>query len=144
VAELPGPRTGQNRVNSRASPNFSYTIGIYNHNGRVKMGYIETTGKSILMTWRLRIRHDKNLQSDAMVFTYPDVMGPSGYKTTYSETESEYGDGYNKLPYQSDWKLFWDSYNIDIRYAGTSVRADNSAQSDRVTCYKTTGCKFKG
>lgn len=123
---------------------FSYTIGIYNHSGRVKMGYVETSGKAIIMDWKLRIRHDKSGHTDSTVFTYPDVMGSSSYRQTYSETEDQYGDGYNQLPYEKGWDLFWDSYNIDIRYAATNVRADNSAQSDRVTCYKTTACKFRG
>jgi hypothetical protein len=121
---------------------YTYTIALYNHSATVKMGYIETTGKGVWMNWRLRIRHDINLGPDDTVFTYGDVMGPLTYRSTYSETEDRYGEGYDELPYQTRWKVFWDSYNISIRYGGSLVKADNTAQSDRATCYKTVSCKF--
>lgn len=123
---------------------YTYTIALYNHSASVQMGYIETTGKAVLMNWRLRIRHDKTAARDTTLFTYPEVMGPSTYRQTYSETEERYGDGYNRLPYETDWKVFWDSYDISIRYGGINVYSDNTAQSDRATCYKTVSCKFKG
>lgn len=122
--------------------NYTYNIALYNHSATVKMHYWEKTGKKVIMTWRLRIRHDIDGWFDDTVFTYPDVLGALTYTQGYTETEDRYGDGYNKLPYEKGWKVFWDSYDISIRYAGTNVYADNTAQSDRATCYKTVSCKF--
>lgn len=133
---------GWSTGNASGWTSYSYYISIYNHSADVKMSYFETTGKSILMNWRLRIRHDISLGFDTTVFTYPDVMGPATYRQNYSETEGRYGDGYNKLPYEKSWKVFWDSYNVSIRYGGVNVYADNTAQSDRAICYKTVSCKF--
>lgn len=121
---------------------YTYNISIHNHSADVTMSYFETTEKSIWMNWRLRIRHDKTLARDDTIFTYPDVLGPATAKQHFTETESRNGDGYNKLPYQKGWKVFWDSYNVSIRYKAYNVVADNTAQSDRLICYKTVPCKF--
>ena len=107
------------------------------------MRYFETSGFGIKLNWRLRIRHHhKGARGDSTSFTYPDVQGPSRYTTSYSKTESRYGDGYDQLPYETNWVVFLDSYDMRIRLAGTEVKMWGSVQSDRATCYKTVSCKF--
>jgi len=129
--------------NHAGKTNFSYSIGISNHSANVDMSYFETSGVGIKLTWRLRLRHDISFGSDTTLFTYPNVEGPYYYTQSYSEHEDRYGDGYNTMPYQTDWKVFWDSYNLNLVYGGTAITAAGTVQSDRATCYKTVSCKFK-
>ena len=121
---------------------FTYTIGLHNHSGDVYMQYFETTGAPILVQWRLRLRQDFNLADDLTLFTYPLVEGSTSYVQSYTEHEGRYGDGYNQMPYVTGAKVFWDSYNLSLRYAGTLIRPLGTLQSDRATCYKTVSCKF--
>lgn len=122
---------------------FSYSINVAWRSADLTMGYWETTGQAVKLTWRLRIRHNIKFGRDSTVYTYPHVYGPNYYTRGYTTYESRYGAGWNRLPGQTGWKLFWDSYNMSLIAYGSRVGVIWSVQSDQVTCYKTVSCKFK-
>jgi hypothetical protein len=131
------------QINGRkGATRFTFTVGLHWHSANVDMRWRETSGAPIIFNWRLRTRHDINNASDETTFTYPDSYGPSGYTTYGGAYEDRYGDGYNTLPYQYNWKMFFNAYNISVRYAGTYLGIWGSVQSDRFYCYKTVSCKY--
>ncbi len=102
-----------------------------------------SSAKPARITWRTKIMHHKTLASDDRIFTYPDVHGCSAGVYTCEEFEGRYGDGWNVLPYQTDWKVYWEAYNTSLIVGGVTYPGSPKAQSDRATCYKTVSCKFK-
>lgn len=116
-------------------------VGLHNHSAQVGMR-VQSNHK-IRFTWRLRIQHDRNNWPDETIFVYPDVEGCSYYGTTVCyTTEDRYGDGWNKLPYQNKWKVFFEMYKTSLIYNGEKYPGSPSAKSDRFYCYKTVSCKF--
>lgn len=121
---------------------FTFNIGLHNHSANVWMTADAT--REVRVTWRTRIRHHIGGAPDENVFVYPDTHGCSTAKLTCKDYEDRYGDGYNKLPRQTGWKVFWEAYNTSLIVDGTKYPGSPKAQSDRATCYKVANCKFLG
>lgn len=115
-------------------------VALHNHSANVTMTYQAT--HAVRLTWRTKIMHHKTLAGDDLIFTYPDVHGCSYSAQTCQSYEDRYGDGYDRLPYQTDWKVYWEVYNTSLIVNGERYPGDPKAQSDRATCYKTVSCKF--
>ena len=120
--------------------NITIRTNIKNHSADLTMGYRSSPASSLI--WSVRVRRDNNLAPDDTVFTFPDSYGSSPIAGSYTTSEGAYGDGYNVLPYDGA-KYFYDIYNVRFSNGSTIVNAVGSAQSDRMTCYKTVSCKFK-
>lgn len=112
---------------------------IYHHSPRLTMGY--TSSKPVSLIWSARIRRDNSLAPDDTVFTYPDAYGSYTRVGLFTTTESQYWDGYDKLPYDRK-RYFIDLFNLRLWDGKFGVDIKGSVQSDRMTCYKTTSCKF--
>lgn len=116
-------------------------ISLYGHSGRVTQSY--TSEKAVSATWRMRIRRDNPNWWDDTVFSYSTVYGSSFFTRAWGpKVESQYGEGYKKLPYDR-LKYFWDLHNITLKTPTGTIGIWGSVQSDRATCYKTVACKFK-
>lgn len=129
---------------AQVSGNIRMTIevGLHGHSANVWM--TSRASDPVKLTWRLKLMHDKTLAFDDLIFRYPDVQGCSIYKYTCQSYEDRYGDGYNKLPYEHAWKVYWEVYNTQLIVGGAVYPGSPTAQSDRATCYITVPCKFKG
>lgn len=124
------------------STRMTIAVALHNHSENVTMTAAST--QAVRLTWRTKIMHHKTLASDDLIFTYPDVHGCSVATKTCQDYEDRYGDGYNVLPYQTDWKVYWEVYNTALVVDGVRYPGSPKAQSDRATCYKTVSCKFLG
>lgn len=130
----------------RGNIRFTQAVALHNHSANVTMTSFATS--KIHINWKLRIREDISFGTDETVFTFPDRHGcfvniePAN--RFCQGFEGRYGDGYNELPYYQA-KFFYDAYSIQITVGGKPFRdlGGTSAQSERITCYKTVRCKFK-
>lgn len=122
---------------------FTFRIGLHNHSANVSM--MAELSQKARLTWTTRIRHHKAGKKDSTVFTYPRVHGCSSPSSICKDFEGRYDDGYNELPYENKWKVFWEAYDMHLVVNGEAFPSFNAkAQSDRATCYKTVSCKFLG
>lgn len=121
---------------------FSYTISIYYHSADVLMRYFDSTSTPIELKWDERLRHNIGGGSDQTTWTAPFDYGPTTPYSAYSELIDHRNTGYNILPFQTGWKMFFDAFNMGIYYNGTYQGVGGSVQSTRFTCYKTVDCKF--
>lgn len=64
---------------------FTFNIGLHGHSANVWM--TARADHPARLTWRTRIREDKNLMGDETVFTYPDTHGCSLYTYTCEDYE---------------------------------------------------------
>ncbi|MFJ7272838.1 hypothetical protein ACIQV3_40520 [Streptomyces sp. NPDC099050] len=121
--------------------NFNLKIGLHNHTGNVSMTFSSQT--PVALTYSLRIRRDVDLWPDDTVYGYENrLYGSSTPTRSHTQTEGNTGNGHNRLPYDGK-RYFWDAWNLHLRIQGTAITTAGSVQSDRATCYKTTGCKFE-
>jgi hypothetical protein len=119
---------------------FNLKTAIHNHSPNVAMFYSSETAVSL--TFNLRIQQDISLAPDREQYDYEDYgYGSSVPTRSWSGIEPHNGLGANQLPRDGN-RYFLDAHNILLKGNGGSIGVAGSVQSDRMTCYKTTSCKF--
>ncbi|MFQ1004377.1 DNRLRE domain-containing protein [Modestobacter sp. SSW1-42] len=130
---------------ARGNVKFTHQVSLYHNSARDNQKLQFTQAGSDLY-WNLRIRRDNSWSHDDTVFNYPDrqsCQAGAGLRTC-SRLESQYGDGWRAFPLDSK-KYYLEAYGWDFYAGGRHYRNfGGTAQSDRMTCYRTTNCKFRG
>jgi hypothetical protein len=120
---------------------FYHGLNIQWHSVDVTMRYGSPSGDAISLNWKERLRHDKSWEKDTTLAEF----GSFGSSLPSSQARTEHIDawngGYQVLPYHQ-YTVFLDAYSIFLRWSGTGINVQGSAQSERIKCYKTVSCKF--
>lgn len=121
--------------------NFYHGLNIQFHSVDVTMRFGTPSGEAVSLTWDERLRHDKAFEPDTTLneFGFFGSSIPSSPARMYYI--EGYAGGYRVLPF-AKWTVFFDAYNLYLRWSGTGLGIIGSVQSERIKCFKTVSCKF--
>jgi len=121
--------------------NFYQGLNIRWHSVDVTMRYGSPTGDAIALSWKERLRHEKGFGGDSTLARFGTFGGSLPQSQARTEIIDAYDGGYDVLPYHQ-WTVFFDAYAGFLRWGGTAMNVQGSAQSEHIKCYKTVSCKF--